>query len=266
MFENQLQGSSFDYLQIQIEEQICTVTLNRPPVNALSRDLVQELNKCCHMISDADHLRVILLTNAGDVFCAGADLKERRDMNDSEVRQFLVNIRDCFFQWYSLKIPTICAMQGGAFGGGLELALMADFRLLSRDAEIGFPETRLAIIPGAGGTQRLSRLVGETRALKWILTGKKFTAEEALEDGVVMEIGSSDDILCRSRALAREIQQAAPIAVKQAKQAIKDGLKLDYSSALRFETECYNITIPTEDRKEALEAFAEKRKPHWQGS
>lgn len=256
---------SFEHLHLDIEEQICTITLDRPPVNALSTGLVAELHSCCEIVQNDESLRCIILTNSGDVFSAGADLKERKEMNDAEVRQFLVNIRDCFFTWYSMKIPTICAMKGGAFGGGLELALMCDFRFLDDNAKVGFPETRLAIIPGAGGTQRLPRLIGETRALEWILTGKRFSASEALNDGVVSEITERENVLEKSMQLAEKIREAAPVAVVQAKQAIKDGLKLDYSSALRFETECYNATIPTEDRKEALDAFAEKRDPEWKG-
>lgn len=256
---------SFEHLHLKIEDQIGTITLDRPPVNALNTGLVAELQTCCDVFKNDDSLRCIILTNKGDVFSAGADLKERKDMNDAEVRQFLVNIRDCFFNWYSLKIPTICAMKGGAFGGGLELALMCDFRYLDETAEVGFPETRLAIIPGAGGTQRLPRLIGETKALEWILTGKRFSANEAREDGVVSEITQREKVLEKSTELAQKIRKSAPLAVIQAKQAIKDGLKLDYSSALRFETECYNVTIPTQDRQEALNAFAEKRAPEWKG-
>jgi enoyl-CoA hydratase/carnithine racemase len=256
---------SFEHLQLHIESQICTITLNRPPVNALSTELVAELQRCCEIVQNENSLRCLILTNSGDIFSAGADLKERKEMNDAEVRQFLVNIRDCFFKWYSMKIPTICAMKGGAFGGGLELALMCDFRYLEENAQVGFPETRLAIIPGAGGTQRLPRLIGETKALEWILTGKRFSARDALKAGVVSEIAERESVLETSMELAEKIREAAPIAVVQAKQAVKDGLKLDYSSALRFETECYNVTIPTQDRKEALDAFAEKRSPEWKG-
>jgi len=255
----------FHNFQMQERNGQLILVLDRPPVNALNSETLRELQQLIEYIQSRDDLRIVILTNTGHVFCAGADLKERQGMSDEEVQEFVTTIQNTLYSWYNLEIPTICAMQGGAFGGGLELALMCDFRILSEEAELGFRETRLGIIPGAGGTQRLSRIAGESAALKWILTGKTFTASEALADRVVDQVVEADLVMEEAESLSREILQAAPIAVRQAKQAIKSGLEKEYSEGLAIEQECYQLTIPTRDRKEALAAFAEKRKPRWNG-
>jgi len=253
------------FFKTQQENGVLTVLLNRPPVNAFNRECLLELDELVGHIRSQNDLRVVILTAHGKVFSAGADLKERRSMSDEEVLEFVESIRASFYSWYDLDIPTICAMQGGAFGGGLELALMCDFRILAKDAEVGLKETRLGVIPGAGGTQRLTRLIGEAGALKWILTGKTFTASEALDAGVVDVISDPDQVVSTAGSLAGEIVKAAPVAVKQAKRAVRDGAKLDYKEALDLEGECYKQTIPTTDREEALKAFLEKRAPNWTG-
>jgi len=252
-------------IDFSISEGTGVVTLQNQPVNAFNRELVDNLHRIIAEIEREQTLRCVILTGVGKYFSAGADLKERRTMNDGEVQAFINKIRTGFQRWYNLEIPTICAMNGGAYGGGLELALMCDFRIIADDAELGLKETRLGIIPGAGGTQRLSRLIGESNALKWILPGTTYTAEEALDDGVVTWSVPREDVATKAQEIAQEIQLAAPIAVKQAKKAIREGLELDYAAALEFETTCYNVTIPTRDRMEALNAFAEKRAPEWQG-
>ncbi len=255
----------FRNFQIQERDAQVIVVLDRPPVNALNSDTLRELRQLIERVHSRDDVRVAILTNAGKVFCAGADMKERQGMSDEEVKKFVATIQDTLYSWYKLEIPTICAMQGGAFGGGLELALMCDFRILSDEAEVGFKETRLGIIPGAGGTQRLARIAGESTALKWILTGKTFTASQALADGIVNQVVEPDRVLEEAESLSREIVQAAPIAVRQAKRAIKAGLEKEYRDGLALEQQCYKITIPTRDRQEALAAFLEKRKPNWSG-
>ncbi|MCF7803506.1 MAG: enoyl-CoA hydratase/isomerase family protein [Candidatus Marinimicrobia bacterium] len=253
------------HLTISEDAKIYTVTLDRPPVNAINTGLVNELYQAANKISSDENARVVLLTGNGKQFCAGADLKERKTMSEDEVREYIKKIRTCFYEWYSIPIPTICAMNGGTYGGGLELALMCDIRYIVHEAKLGLRETRLGIIPGAGGTQRLSRIAGESVALKWVMSGQVFTAQNALNDGVVDKVLPTADLTDEATNLAREFLRAAPIAVRQAKKAIREGLELPFKEALEFETGCYEKTIPTEDRREALRAFAEKRDPNWTG-
>ncbi|NUM82420.1 enoyl-CoA hydratase/isomerase family protein, partial [bacterium] len=165
-----------------------------------------------------------------------------------------------------IEIPTIAAVNGSALGGGCELALACDFRILSDDAKIGLRETALGIIPGAGGTQRLPRLIGYSNALLWILTARIFTANEALHHGVATMVTVKDQLHATARQLAEEIMANAPIAVRQAKKAVQLGLNTSLQNGLEIENECYNAVIPTNDRVEALKAFQEKRKPKWSNS
>lgn len=254
-----------EFIQTSQKNHILTVSLDRPPVNALNTQLVAELQEIANTITHSNDIRTVILAAKGKVFCAGADLKERKTMSDNEVQQFVENIRTCFHRWYKIPIPVICAMNGGAYGGGLELALMCDIRVIAETAELGLRETRLGIIPGAGGTQRLSRIAGESAAIRWIVPGKVGTADQAHSDGIVDFVTKSDSVITKANELADEFLKAAPIAVRQAKRAIREGLEKPFEQALQFETECYNVTIPTKDRQEALEAFAEKRDPKWSG-
>ena len=256
---------SQQHLEFVESDDIVTLTLQRPPVNAFNTALIRELSEFIETIKNSEAYRAVILTGDGEYFSAGADLKERRQMSEAEVREFIDLIRDTFHRWYGINIPTICAMNGGAYGGGLELALMSDFRLLADDAEVGLRETRLGIIPGAGGTQRLARLIGEAKALEWILPGVTHPAEKAMGDGVVNRLATRGEVLAQAEDLAQEIKEAAPIAVRAAKQAIREGLELPFEDALQFETRCYEQTIPTRDRREALRAFEEKRQPQWKG-
>jgi len=254
-----------EFIQTSQKNHILTVTLDRPPVNALNTQLVAELQEIANTITNSNDIRAVILTAKGKVFCAGADLKERKTMSDKDVQQFIENIRTCFHSWYKIPIPVICALNGGAYGGGLELALMCDIRVIAETAELGLRETRLGIIPGAGGTQRLSRLAGESAAMRWIVPGKVDTADHAHRDGIVDVVTPADSVMTKANELADEFLKSAPVAVRQAKRAIREGLEKPFDQALQFETECYNVTIPTKDRQEALEAFAEKRDPKWSG-
>jgi len=255
-----------EFIQTSQKNHILTATLDRPPVNALNTQLVAELQEISDTVTHSKDIRAVIITANGKVFCAGADLKERKTMNENEVQQIIKNIRSCFHTWYKIPIPVICAMNGGAYGGGLELALMCDIRVIADTAEIGLRETRLGIIPGAGGTQRLSRIAGESAAMRWIVPGKVDSADQANKDGIVDYVTKPDSVMIKANELADEFLKAAPIAVRQAKRAIREGLEKPFEQALQFETECYNVTIPTNDRQEALEAFAEKRDPKWSGT
>ena len=250
-----------------LEDGIATVTLNRPgTMNAISRKLLQELGGILDMIAQDTDARVVLITGAGEKsFCTGADLKERAGMRPEEVKSFLKTIGKVFTAIEQFSKPVIAAVNGFAFGGGLELAMAADIRLAADSATMGLTETRLAIIPGAGGTQRLPRLVGKGKAKELIFTGRRIAAGEARQIGLVNHVYPLDRLMEESRKLAAMISAGGPIAVQQAKKAINRGLETTLAAGLKVESEAYWVCVPTQDRIEGLTAFREKRKPVYKG-
>ena len=243
------------------------LTLNRPQVrNALDFQLLRELELAVDEVRFAEDLRVLVITGSGDrAFCAGADLKERLTMSEDEVRSFLSTIRRLFAKVEELPLPVIAAINGVCLGGGTELALACDLRVASTNATIGLTETRLAIIPGAGGTQRLTRLIGPSLAKELIFTGRQLTAEAALSSGVVNLVVENDDLIEACLDMASEISAGGPIALAQAKFAINKGQDVELQVGLEIEASAYEMCIPTEDRIEGLKAFKEKRKPVYKG-
>ncbi len=243
------------------------LTLNRPQVqNALNSQLLQELELAVEEARSSEDLRVLIITGAGEkAFCAGADLKERLNMPEAEVRSFLSNIRRLFVKIEELPLPVLAAINGVALGGGTELALACDLRIAVADATLGLTETRLAIIPGAGGTQRLPRLVGTALAKELIYTGRQLTAQEAQARGLVNRIADNDKLMEVCLELAGQISQAGPIAVAQAKLAINKGQDVELHTGLAIEASAYEVCITTEDRIEGLKAFKEKRQPVYKG-
>jgi enoyl-CoA hydratase/carnithine racemase len=244
------------------------VTLNRPEVmNALSRTLVRELGACFRSLADDGEARVVVLTGAGDkAFCAGADLKERKGMSDDEVRAMLGYYRESFGLIDRCPKPVVAALNGVAFGGGFELALACDLRVAVPTATVGLPETSLAIIPGAGGTQRLSRLIGPGRAKELILLARRLSASEALAQGLLTAVAEpGEDAVVAAKRLTEGLAYGAPIALAAALDAIDLGADLDLEAGLDLEARCYERTLRSSDRREALAAFAEKRKPVYRG-
>jgi enoyl-CoA hydratase/carnithine racemase len=206
------------------------------------------------------------LHGAGErAFCAGADLKERAAMAPDEVTAFLGQLRRLNDGVAALRCPVIAAINGAAMGGGLELALACDLRLVAADASMGLTETSLAIIPGAGGTQRLPRIVGMARAKELIFTARRIDADEALRIGLVNEVVPRSRLLERAREIADEIAHNSPLAVAQAKRSVNRGIERPLEQALAIEQECYAPLLKTADRLEALKAFTEKRKPEFTG-
>jgi enoyl-CoA hydratase/carnithine racemase len=244
---------------------IGVLTIDRPPVNALGQELVEDLNAACTALESGTEVRALVLAARGKAFCAGADLKERQTMTEEDVRRWVPFLSGTFTRIASLPMPTVASIHGVAAGGGLELALACDLRVAEERVTLGLREVSLAIIPGAGGTQRLPRLIGVARAKRWIFTGRMFSAAEAREDGVV-------DLLCpagmardATLELASEIAANGPLAVRAAKRAMHEGLELPLNEGLAAELRAYETIIPTEDRLEALRAFIEKRKPEFNG-
>lgn len=249
------------------EDGIVVITLNRPnAANALSTKMLEELKNVIDTCKFDPSVRCLILTGAGEkVFCAGADLKERVGMEPQMVRKTVSLIRECINNLESLPQPVIAAVNGAAFGGGTELALACDIRVASEHAKFGLTETSLGIIPGAGGTQRLPRLVGKGRAKELIFTARRIEAQEAKEIGLVEYVVRPESLFQKAIEIASQIVRNAPIAVRQAKFAIEKGMDVDLSTGLAIEQNAYEITIPTKDRLEGLQAFKEKRPPVYKG-
>ena len=249
-------------------EYVLQVTLNRPEfANAFNTQMATELFALFEDLAlHGTKVRCIVLTGSGDrAFCAGGDLKERNGMSNGVWhKQHLVYERmvravlDC-------PIPIIGAINGAAFGGGVELTAATDFAYGSDQARFALTETTLGIIPGAGGTQTLARIMGERRAKELILSGRSFDAHQALNWGLLNRVYPLDDLLPAAIDAAQRIARNAPIAVRQAKQSIHRGLQMSLRDGLAFEIEAYNRTVPTEDRYEGVRAFNEKRKPVFKG-
>ncbi len=211
-------------------------------------------------------VRCVLITGAGErAFCAGADLKERKAMPQERVPDFVRNIRRLMDDIEALPQPTIAVINGVAFGGGTELLLACDLRVAAPHALVGLTETALAILPGAGGTQRLPRLIGKSRAKDLILTARRLGAAEAAAMGLVNRVAQEGQLQTCALELARAIANNGPIAVRAAKRAIDEGSELPIEAGLEVEARCYAQTLPTRDRLEALAAFAEKRQPVFEG-
>ena len=259
-------------LQERTEEGILILTLNRPEaMNCFNFDLLAALSETVREANFDTSLRCIVITgrSADDPkkvsFSTGADLKERRTLTPDQVRRFIFTIRDTFTAVEQVRVPVIAAINGFAFGGGLELALACDLRIATSNAVMGLTETSLAIIPGAGGSQRLPRIVGIARAKELIFTARRIDAATALGMGLVNRVVEPPELMPAALKLAREIAKNGPVGVAQAKFAINYGMEASLGVALPLESKAYEVTIPTKDRLEALAAFAEKRKPVFKG-
>jgi methylglutaconyl-CoA hydratase len=252
---------------------VTKLTLNRPTTNAMGKEFVRTLQKCLDKLEveemngqDQEIPRCVVITSCSQkVFSAGADLKERATMTQDEASDFVSVLRSTMERISLLPMPVLCAVEGVALGGGLELALAADMRIAGANALLGFPETSLAIVPGAGGTQRLPRLIGASRAKELIWTARKLSAEEALKYGLITEIVAAGDATTRTIELGFQIATHGPIAIRASKQAIDRGLEHTMHEALEIERQCYEKVLPTQDRLEGLEAFIAGRDPHFKG-
>ncbi|KAI9260506.1 au-specific rna-binding enoyl-CoA hydratase [Phascolomyces articulosus] len=249
------------------QEGIAILKLDRPAArNALSVKLLGEFRDALAQVRfGSEQPRVLIIESlVNGVFCAGADLKERATMSPTQVTQFLYNLRQAYRELETLPIPTIAAIDGAALGGGLEMALSCDMRVAGPGAKIGLPETKLAIIPGAGGTQRLPRLIGSSKAKELIYTASVLNNKQAYEYGIVNHAVETSGI-GKAVEVARSILPQAPLAIKMAKSAVDQGAQVDIDTGLELEQAYYAQLIPTEDRLEGLRAFKEKRKPVYKG-
>lgn len=242
---------------------VCIISLNRNPVNALSFDLLYSLRITFENMINDKNIRIVIIQSKLNHFSAGADLKERKIMSKEDAGKALDNFNDCFSTIESFPAPVICLINGYCLGGGAELSLACDFRIGSEDCLIGFPEVSIGIIPGAGGTQRLPKVIGLSNAKYWIYTAKKFNSKESLDYGFLNFISTKSDLLNKGMELANDILLNAPIAVKSSKKSINDGYNSNINDGLSVERLNYSISLNTKDRDEALEAFLNKRKPNW---
>lgn len=249
------------------ENGICYVTINREKtLNTFDYQTLSELRDVVEDIHLDPDVQVVIFTGAGErAFSAGADLKERKTLTPNEVRRNVKLIADVFNAVAALPQPTIAAVNGYAFGGGFELMLACDMAIAADNSQFGLTETSWAIIPGAGGTQRLPRLVGVMRAKELILTARKFDAAEAKELGVVLDVVKQERLMETCKELAGRITSNGPVAIRQAKFAINEGMNTDLETGIKIESKAYELTIDTDDRLEALAAFAEKREPEFKG-
>lgn len=258
------------YLEVE-SAGIVVFGINRPQSkNAISRNLVEMMAAAIEEVKHDNSVRaVILRSEVPGIFCAGADLKERAKMQPSEVGPFVSKARSLINELGNLPMPTIAVLDGAALGGGLEMALACDIRIAASSAKMGLVETKLAIIPGAGGTQRLPRTVGVSMAKELIFSGRVVDGTEAKTIGLVSHVveqnEAGDAAYHRALSLAKEFLPQGPIAVRLAKLAINQGMEVDLKTGLEIEEACYAQVIPTKDRIEGITAFKEKRLPRYTG-
>src|SRR5690348_15392626 len=249
-------------------ENILVVTLNRPEVrNAINTQMGHDqLDLWSRLTAEPGQIRCVVLTGSGDrAFCAGGDLKERDGMTPAAWQAQHELFERAFVALVECTVPVIAAVNGHAFGGGLEMALCCDFAYAVPNARFALSEVSLGIMPGGMGTQNLPRAVGERRAKELILTARPFSAAEALEWGVLNRVCEPGKLMEEALATAQAISANAPLSVRQAKKSIHYGLQMDLLTGYRFEIEAYNRLVDTEDRREGVKAFNEKRKPHFKG-
>lgn len=256
---------TYQNLHFSVEHHIARIVLDRPPVNALNKALVAELVHVATSIKNSDDIWIVAVTAAGKVFCAGADLKERAGVPQDQVLTFVQGIQSVASAWCAVPQPVLMGIHGAALGGGMEFALAGDILAASDAALLGLPETSLGIIPAAGGTQRLAQRTSSGIAKKWVLTAQQFTAAQALEDGAVDFVLPAETFAQDFEGLVQRVAANAPLALRQAKRAVEasysDWLMDGFGNELTY----YGPLIPTEDRTEALNAFAGKRRAVWKG-
>lgn len=244
------------------------LTIQRPEVlNALNQETLNELEQALDEVESSADLRVLIVTGSGEkAFVAGADIKELRQLpSSSEAERLATQGQQLFSRLEELSLPVIMAVNGFALGGGFELALSGDILLASDKARFGLPEVTLGVLPGYGGTQRLTRLVGKTTAKYYALTGEMISAEKAYQLGIVQKVVPHDQLLDEAKQLAQKMSKQAPIAMNYIKKAVNQGVEADLSMGLRLEASYFGVVFDTEDRLEGMDAFLEKRSASFQG-
>jgi enoyl-CoA hydratase len=250
-----------------LEDGIATITVNRPEkLNALNWDTMEELETAFEYVQDEPSVRALILTGAGEKsFVAGADINELQDLTAIEAARLSERGQAIFRRLEMMKKPSIAAINGFALGAGLELAMACSLRISAGTARFGLPELKLGLIPGYGGTQRLTQLVGRGRAIEMLLTSDRIDAETALRVGLVNRIFPAESLLENARDLLRTILDNGPVAVELAMGAVDVGLNAGFEQGLRYESAAFGLAASTEDRREGTKAFLERRSPVFTG-
>ncbi|BAB05715.1 enoyl-CoA hydratase-related protein [Halalkalibacterium halodurans] len=258
---------NYEFLQIEIKNKVALVTINRPPVNPLNSQVFQELANSMTLLEANKDIRVIILTGSGEkAFVAGADLHEMIDLNVAGMLEMNKASRSAFSLIEQLSKPVIAAINGVALGGGLELALCCDLRICSEKARFAFPEIGLGIIPGGGGTQRIQKIVGQGVAKELLYFGEMIGAERALALHLVNKVVPAEELLQAAKDWAEKLAAKPTIAMRTLKSVVNTGANVDLESGLSMEAAGFAVTFQTDDRKEGMNAFVEKRKPVYKGT
>lgn len=254
----------FNFIETSVKDQIGLIELNRPDrLNSLNRKMVREIIDALLALESEKEVRVIVITGRGRAFSAGADIEEM--MEDDPIS---LELLDQFSDWdrlVTIKKPIIGAVKGFVFGGGFELALACDLLIAATGTEFSFPEVGLGVMPGAGGTQRLTKLVGRTKALEWLWTGERISTTTALEHGIINKIVASELLMEETMKLAQKLAKQPPISLRLIKDSVNKAVDYSLHEGMQYERKNFYLLFATEDQKEGMNAFMEKRKPNYQG-
>ncbi|XXM74398.1 enoyl-CoA hydratase/isomerase family protein [Lysinibacillus sphaericus] len=256
--------SKHEYIAVSERDGLGFIELDRPKVlNAINRPMVSEIVEAFEEFDRNDNVKVIILSGKGRAFAAGADIDEMSE--DGAIDLELLNQ---FTEWDRLawiKKPIIGAVQGFALGGGFELALCCDMLFAAEDASFGFPEVNLGVMPGAGGTQRLTKLIGKSRAMEWLLSGDRFTALQALEWGVINRAIAPELLMEETEKFAKKLASKPPLSIRLIKESVHKAVDYSLYEGMQYERKNFYLLFASEDQKEGMKAFVEKRKPHFKG-
>lgn len=258
----------FKEILFEKKDHYAIIKLNRPKsLNAITSSMLSEINSALNLIKSEGGIRVALLTGHETFFSAGVDIKELATIETPEDAHRLTDhIRRCYNRLAACPIPLVAVVSGVTFGGGLELALACDFIIASDTAKFAFPEIKLGLMPGAGGTQRLPRLIGPARASQMMFTGQPISAQKAMEIGLVNDVIAVDNLFAEVTQMAVGLASKPGVALKMIKDAVQTGIEVPLDSALKYENRCFEMLFSTADQKEGVAAFIEKRRPQFTGS
>ena len=246
-----------EFVRLEVDGAIGTIRLDRPKMNAINSQLRAELEECAREASDRADVRAVVLYGGERVFAAGADIKEMEVISYADMLAYGSKLQDALKVVAAIPKPVVAAVTGYALGGGFELALTADFRVLGESAQVGVPEILLGVIPGAGGTQRLTRLVGPAKAKSMVFTGRFVKSDEARALGIADQVVPDSEVYTAAVAMAEQWAAGPAVALRAAKQAIDQGIELDLDSALRLETALFAGLFATDDQKAGMQSFVE---------
>ncbi len=264
--------SEYQFLKLNVQHKVGVITIDKPPVNALNLDVLKELDQMLDEVVAGGEVKALVITGAGQqVFVAGADINTFNELGSlgdpaavmKAATDYLKTGQDIFMKLDQLPIPTIAAINGAALGGGLELVLACDIRIAADNARLGFPEINLGIMPGWGGTQRLPRLIGESRAYELIMTGDNIPAPQALQMGLLNKVVPAQQLMREAQGMARKIAEKSRIAIQGALQAIPSASELPLQEGMAIELKQFETLIASADFREGVSAFVEKRKPEF---